>query len=401
MTNSYRPPQSPTTSLSNSQIPLMDTSGNPMSEVLMLRGMLEQVLNRLTDQSQEMKETVERRDIPDLCFTGNTTKLGPNRTFPNPKATENEQSVFLNSLKKALVVIDLDPVSGVVTNANGELLQELHAFDNDPSPQASKAPLGISSLNLEDDQSLSLLALQEAWESHTTNDPTAKHGEVQGLALIDSGAEGSFFNHSFAKKFYLPLTVCQTPLQVQGYNGVQGEDITQIWNGAISLYDTHPSPYKLMVQANVTNIGKVDLILGIPWLRATDSWVGERSAAMKIGCKVFTGALVPTPPIVQNSVLFKNTDPALPQGKATYNILSLISPFLSILYDEGFPSTLPPHRPGFDCVIELKPNFIAPFGGLYQPSRTENMQLRTYLDDLLRKGFIRLSSSPAAAPIFC
>ncbi|MBW0531719.1 hypothetical protein O181_071434 [Austropuccinia psidii MF-1] len=173
-----------------------------------------------------------------------------------------------------------------------------------------------------------------------------------------------------------------------------------MWNGAILLYDTQSSPYKLMVQANVNNIGKVDLILGMPWLRATDAWVGGRSAAMKIGCKVFTGALALTPSIVQNSLLFKNTDPALPQGKATYNVPSFLSPFLSIFYDEGFPSTLPPHRPGFDCVIKLKPNCIASFGGLYHLSCTENMQLRTYLDDLLKKGFIRLSSSPAEAPIF-
>ncbi|MBW0515809.1 hypothetical protein O181_055524 [Austropuccinia psidii MF-1] len=98
-------------------------------------------------------------------------RTGPNRTCPNPKDTAKEQSVFLNSLAKALAVIDLDTVSGVVTNANWELVQELHAFYNDPSPQSSNAPLGISLLTLEDDQSLSLLALKEAWESHTTNDP--------------------------------------------------------------------------------------------------------------------------------------------------------------------------------------------------------------------------------------
>ncbi|MBW0531718.1 hypothetical protein O181_071433, partial [Austropuccinia psidii MF-1] len=117
-----------------------------------------------------------------LCFTRGVCfdclqpytpahRIGPNRTCPNPKATAKEQSVFLNSLAKALAVIDSDTASGVVTNANRELVQELNAIDNDPSPQASNAPLGISSLSLEDEKSLSFLALQEAWESHTTDEP--------------------------------------------------------------------------------------------------------------------------------------------------------------------------------------------------------------------------------------
>ncbi|MBW0491516.1 hypothetical protein O181_031231 [Austropuccinia psidii MF-1] len=83
MTNNHRPPQSPTTSSSNSQIPFMDPSGNLMSEVLMLWWMLEQVLNRLTGRPQETRTAVELRDIPNLCFTGNPTELGPSLPLSN------------------------------------------------------------------------------------------------------------------------------------------------------------------------------------------------------------------------------------------------------------------------------------------------------------------------------
>lgn len=59
---------------------------------------------------------------------------------------------------------------------------------------------------------------------------------------------------------------------------------------------------------------------------------------------------------------------------------------------------LPPHR---DCdhKIELKPGTIPPYGPLYNMSPDELLVLREYLKEQLDKGFIRASSSPAAAPV--
>ncbi|MBW0544176.1 hypothetical protein O181_083891 [Austropuccinia psidii MF-1] len=63
-------------------------------------------------------------------------------------------------------------------------------------------------------------------------------------------------------------------------------------------------------------------------------------------------------------------------------------------------SCFPPLRHGFDCSIKLKPNSVPPFGRIYQLSSPERSQLQFYIKDLLSKGFIQVSSSPAAAPIF-
>ena len=62
-------------------------------------------------------------------------------------------------------------------------------------------------------------------------------------------------------------------------------------------------------------------------------------------------------------------------------------------------SVLPPHRT-FDISIEIKSGCEAPFGGLYNLALNEQIELKEYLNDLLRKGFIRPSKSSAAAPIF-
>ena len=68
------------------------------------------------------------------------------------------------------------------------------------------------------------------------------------------------------------------------------------------------------------------------------------------------------------------------------------------LFLESAVETLPPHRP-YDHKIRLKEGFQPPFGPLYSMSKVELDALKLWLDENLQKGFIRPSSSPAAAPV--
>ena len=71
------------------------------------------------------------------------------------------------------------------------------------------------------------------------------------------------------------------------------------------------------------------------------------------------------------------------------------------LFNPEEAEKLPPHRgPGVDHKIELEPkDSQPPWGPLYSMSRGELLVLRKELTSLLEKGFIRVSSSPAAAPV--
>jgi transposase InsO family protein len=61
---------------------------------------------------------------------------------------------------------------------------------------------------------------------------------------------------------------------------------------------------------------------------------------------------------------------------------------------------LPQERP-YDCEIPLRdPDRTPPFLPLYNLSPKEHEALKLYIDDMLTKGFIRPSKSPAGAPIF-
>ena len=75
------------------------------------------------------------------------------------------------------------------------------------------------------------------------------------------------------------------------------------------------------------------------------------------------------------------------------------------VFDRKASEALPPLRgPGVDHRIELEKDKKGrepevPWGPLYNMSRDELLMLRKTLKELLNKGFIRVSSSPTAAPI--
>jgi hypothetical protein len=86
----------------------------------------------------------------------------------------------------------------------------------------------------------------------------------------------------------------------------------------------------------------------------------------------------------------KRPDPAVKVPSHYHELLDV--------FDYKAADTLPPHR---DCdhEIKLKPGTTPPHGPLYNMSIEELEVLRKWLDDNLAKGFIRASSSPAAAPV--
>ena len=88
-----------------------------------------------------------------------------------------------------------------------------------------------------------------------------------------------------------------------------------------------------------------------------------------------------------HAVTIRDIDDAL-QGKK--NLLHL--------FGEAVARELPSQRP-YDHRIPLKPDTAPPFGLLYGMSHKELTALKEYREENLAKGFIRPSSSPAAAPV--
>ena len=79
------------------------------------------------------------------------------------------------------------------------------------------------------------------------------------------------------------------------------------------------------------------------------------------------------------------------------NLLPQYADFIDVFSEEE-AHALPPHWM-YDHVIQLEPDTKAPWGLLYNMSELELKVLHDYIDDMLQKGFIHPSESPAGAPV--
>jgi hypothetical protein len=223
---------------------------------------------------------------------------------------------------------------------------------------------------------------------------------ITASALIDSGAGDSFIDANFVRNNQLHLTLLPSPLSCRSFDGslATSGDVTHCWRGSLIGCDSRDSFQTSVVSLNVISLASVDIILGLPWLKNNNAWVGGPQGQLLFSSSLFCNG-------VSSQLQSSSAEPSSANNSSLLNqdeILSLPSALRS--YSDVFTvaslQSLPPVRPQFDFRIQLKEGSTPPFGGLYNLSEGERRQLREYVDENLAKGFIRLSSSPAAAPIF-
>ncbi|POW03724.1 hypothetical protein PSTT_10875 [Puccinia striiformis] len=201
---------------------------------------------------------------------------------------------------------------------------------------------------------------------------------ISALSLFDSGASASFIDERFVSRNHLVLHRLAQPLLCRGFDGSlnRSGQITHCWQGQIIIPLPHSKTFRSSVVLYVTRLASASVILGFPWFSSNKISLS--------GCP--SGISFP----FSNQSLSVNAAEILP---------NFLQEFKNVFVTQSL-SSLPPHRGEFDCSINLKPNSNPPFVGMYNLSASETEQLREYVDENLRKGFIRESSSPAGAPIF-
>jgi hypothetical protein len=146
------------------------------------------------------------------------------------------------------------------------------------------------------------------------------------------------------------------------------------------------------VNLYVTKLSSANIILGFPWLKLTDTTVGGSLN------QIIVRGLNSTK---SNIILPKANSTCLSTDVDVDNSdVSLLTEKYSDVFTVEACMKLPPLRKGFDCKINLKKDAVLPFGKIYNLSKDEREQLKKYVDDNVEKGFIKLSSSSAASPIF-
>lgn len=94
--------------------------------------------------------------------------------------------------------------------------------------------------------------------------------------MIDSGSTGDFMNSVFAKQHGLNLSPRAVPMACIAFDGspVADGEVTHCWDGHMTMIGSHNALFDSSICLDVTKIGGYDLILGLPWLKKHDTWVG-------------------------------------------------------------------------------------------------------------------------------
>jgi len=191
------------------------------------------------------------------------------------------------------------------------------------------------------------------------------HEGVAVKALLDSGATGLFMDTTFTREKGFKMERMKNPLLVKNVDG------TVNVGGAI----THQVECNMFfkghverVRMDVCNLGKTEVILGMPWLAAHNPEIdwekGEEDEDEETLRK-----LVPKRFWRWKKVFGKKESERMPVQKT------------------------------WDHVIELKEGFTPRKGKVYSLSREEREEVQAFVEDQLRKGYIQPSKSPQTSPV--
>lgn len=216
---------------------------------------------------------------------------------------------------------------------------------------------------------------------------------IDCTALIDSGAAGNCMSWEFARRHKLTLLPCESVLAVEALDG------RPIGNGRIqhvtkSLNLQIGALHKERINFYIIQPSRHPVILGLPWLRRHDphiSW--QKGQILQWGSTCLHQCL---DEITKLPVQTINIQSLQDQEFAT---LPTVYSDLTEVFSQQSATHLPPHRP-YDCAIELLPGTIPPKGRIFPLSQPESEAMNSYIQEELGKGFIRPSTSPAAAGFF-
>jgi len=145
---------------------------------------------------------------------------------------------------------------------------------------------------------------------------------------------------------------------------------------------------------DVCNLGKTELILGMLWLAAHNPEIDWEKGEVKMTC---------CPPICgRKKQEVKEKKVRKMEKDEDKEVLKKLVSRRFWKWKKVFgkkESERMPVRKIWDHAIELKEGFIPRKGEVYLLSREEREEVQTFVEDQLRKGYIRPSKSPQTSPV--
>jgi len=206
------------------------------------------------------------------------------------------------------------------------------------------------------------------------------HEGVVVKALLDSGATGLFMDTTFAKEKGFKIEKLKKPLLVRNV-----DRMTNV-GGAI----THQVECNMFFKGHVErarmdiyNLGKTELILGMPWLAAHNPEIDWEKGDVK---------MTRCPPIYgKRKQEGKEKKVRKTEKDEDKKVLRKLVPRRFWKWKKVFgkkESERMPVQKTWDHAIELKERFIPRKGKVYSLLKEERGEVQKFVEDQLRKGYI-------------
>lgn len=214
--------------------------------------------------------------------------------------------------------------------------------------------------------------------------------------LVDSGATTLFIDKDFATKHGLKLNRIRKPQTVRTIDGSEitsGKIMSDTW------VDVEIGRHKEGVRLKLVKLDGQDIVLGMPWLRQHNVKIDWKEGSVTFSseyCKdqCLEERIAAT---AQATIIEKKEDKP---SRVEEQVPEAYHEYLDLFRKELADGDLPPHRGEFDCNIELlegkEPRNFHPYK--CNPGNRES--LKKEIEGNLKKGHIKVSRSPAAAPMF-
>jgi len=239
------------------------------------------------------------------------------------------------------------------------------------------------------------------------------HEGVVIKVLLDSGATGMFIDRQTAARHGFKLQKLERPIAIKNVNGTSNS------GGAIThqvecnvFYKGHMERMRM----DVCDLGKTEVILGMPWLAAHNPEINWETGEVKMTrCPPLCGrksqkkekikriATKEEEKIVRWAIDNKEDWGREEEIEEDHRKIKEIVPKKFLKWRKVFgkvESERMPTRKVWDHAIDLKETFKPRKGRIYPLSKREREEVQHFVKDQLRKGYIRPSKSPQTLLVF-
>ena len=252
--------------------------------------------------------------------------------------------------------------------------------------------------------------------------------DMFAYALLDCGANASWINQKFVHP-EAHRTKLDTPVTPRGFSSHSRNPapVTHSVQLGISIMETRNQPTQSLDTFYIIPELRFDLLLGLDWLQRHEvtmdfarrtvqsstfgnipvlghlsrAELGHNAEAVNVLIKDFTQQQEDDAAWTRE-IAFDDLDEDAEVTQAELASVPVEFHKYRDVFSKKRSEALPPNREGVDITIVLETDKLhtLPRPRAYKLGIKERDALKTYLDDMLQKGFIRPSSSPFAFPAF-